>query len=360
MKRKPIRTAILGYGKVAHVHAQALAALPMADFAAVCGRDPEKARLFAARYGVRAYTDIGEMARDAGIEAVVVCTPHPAHAEGAVQAARAGLHVLVEKPLATTLADCDAILSAARESRVVLGTVSQRRFYPSVRRVKAAIEAGKIGRPVLGLLTMLGWRDEAYYRSDPWRGSWAGEGGGVLVNQAPHQVDLLQWFMGPVEEVYGCQGNLNHPYIEVEDTAVAVIRFRGGGFASLVASNAQNPALYGQVHVFGDNGAGVGVRTDKGAMFIAGMTTITEPPVNDLWTVPGEAGRLEEWQREDAVLFRSIDPIQHFHERQLEDFLEAVAHGTRPLVDGEEGRKTVAIIEAIYRSSQERRPVRFD
>ena len=95
-------------------------------------------------------------------------------------------------------------------------------------------------------------------------------------------------------------------------------------------------------------------------MFIAGMTTITEPPVNDLWTVPGAAGRLEEWQREDAVLFRSIDPIQHFHERQLEDFLEAVAHGTRPLVDGEEGRKTVAIIEAIYRSSQERRPVRFD
>ena len=123
-----------------------------------------------------------------------------------------------------------------------------------------AIEAGKIGKPVLGMVTMLGWRDKAYYDSDAWRGTWKGEGGGVLVNQAPHQLDLLLWYMGDVDEVYGVWKNLNHPYIEVEDTAVAVVKFKSGAVGNIVVSNSQNPALYGKVHVFGENGAGVGVR----------------------------------------------------------------------------------------------------
>jgi predicted dehydrogenase len=185
------------------------------------------------------------------------------------------------------------------------------------------------------------------------------EGGGVLVNQAPHQLDLLLWFMGPITELYGCWDNLNHPYIEVEDTALAVIRFESGALGNIVVSNSQKPGLYGKVHVHGKNGASVGVQTDGGAMFVAGMTPVLEPPLNDLWTVPGEEGRLELWKKEDTEFFRNVEAATYYHRLQVEDFLRAVREGRRPLVTGEEGRKTVELFTAIYRSNRDSRPVCF-
>src|SRR5438874_2234961 len=211
------------------------------------------------------------MLRDGGVEAVVVGTPHPLHAEPAVRAAEAGVHVLIEKPLAANLADCDAMLAAARRSGVTLGVISQRRFYEPVQRMKDAIDAGKIGRPALGVFTMYSWREPAYYLSDPWRGRWDTEGGGVLVNQSPHPFDLLLWFMGPAAEVCGYWANVNHPGVEVDDTAVASIRFKRGGLGSVVASVSQNPGIYTKVHVHGTNGASVGAEPDRGSTFIAGM-----------------------------------------------------------------------------------------
>ncbi len=178
--------------------------------------------------------------------------------------------MLVEKPLASSLADCDAMINAAKATGRILSMVSQRRFYEPCLRLREAIDAGKIGTPILGAATLLGWRDKAYYNSDSWRGSWQDEGGGVLVNQSPHQLDLLQWYMGPIAELYGGWANFNHPYIEVEDSAVAVLRFRNGGLGTLMVSNSQNPALYGKVLVHGSNGASVGVQTDGGVMFVAG------------------------------------------------------------------------------------------
>ncbi len=139
---------------------------------------------------------------------------------------------------------------------------------------------------------MYSWRDRAYYQSDPWRGKWATEGGGVLVNQSPHQLDLIEWLMGDVEEVSGYWANLNHPEIEVEDTAVATLRFRSGGLGSIVTSLSQKPGFYTKVHIHGSNGASVGVETDRGATFVAGMSEIAEPPLNDLWTIPGEEHKL--------------------------------------------------------------------
>lgn len=354
-----IKTGIIGCGKGAHLHAQALKNLPESLFTAVYSRNIDKARDFAEQYEVKAYSNIEEMATKGGVEAVIICTPHPAHAETAIKAIKAGMHVLVEKPLASSLEDCDAMIEAAKEHGVTLGTICQRRFYPPSLRIKAAIDAGKIGRPILGTVNMLGWRDETYYRSDPWRGSWKGEGGGVLVNQAPHQLDLLQWYMGPVEEVFGYWSNLNHPYIEVEDTAVAVIRFKNGGLGNVVVSNSEDPALYGKVHIHGENGASVGVQTDGGAMFIAGMSNITEPPLNDLWTIKGEEALLEQWKQEDTEFFNKINPMVYFHERQIENFLRALINGTKPLIDGEEGRKTVELFTAIYRSNRDRVSVKF-
>lgn len=356
---KKLRTGIIGCGKVGSFHAQAYAQLPGSQFTAVCDANRDRAEAFAAQWGVRAYTDVEQMCREAQLDVVSVCTPHPLHANPAVAAASCGCHVLVEKPLASTLADCDAIIEAGERSHVTIGTMVQRRFYRPCMRIRQAIDDGKLGKPVLGMVTMLGWRDEDYYRSDPWRGSWEGEGGGVLVNQAPHQLDLLLWYMGEVDEVYGVWKNLNHPYIEVEDTAAAVVKFKNGGVGSIVVSNSQNPALYGKVHIFGDNGAAAGVQTDGGAMFIAGMSSITEPPVNDLWTVPGEEQLLPRWQEEDRAFFNSVDSMHHYHTQQIQDFLDAVAQGRRPLVDAAEGRRTVELFTAIYRSTRDNAVVKF-
>jgi UDP-N-acetyl-2-amino-2-deoxyglucuronate dehydrogenase len=353
-----LKTAVIGYGKVAHIHAEALTSIPESDFVAVCGRDPAKARAFSDRYGVRPYTSVGEMV-GAGVQAVVVATPHPAHASVTTEALRAGAHAIVEKPLAAALEDCDAMIGTARAGGKKLAMISQRRLYAPTRRVRDAIDAGKLGRPILGTVTMLGWRDEAYYRSDPWRGRWDLEGGGVLVNQAPHQIDILQWFMGEVDELYGAWANLNHPTIEVEDTSIAVLRFKSGALGNILVSNSQNPALYGKVWVHGSNGATVGVQTDGGAMFIAGMSSVAEPPINDVWKVPGEEGMLARWQEEDAGFFRSIDATKHYHRLQIRDFLQAILEGREPLVPGEEGRKTVEIFTAIYRSQRDGRPVKF-
>jgi predicted dehydrogenase len=300
-----LKTGLVGCGKVGHLHARALSRLPQSRFVAACDSDFQLARQFAAEYKkVEAYSDVEEMIAQSGVESLSICTPHPLHAEPAVKAAKAGVHVLIEKPLASSLRDCDAILDAARKSGARIGTVCQRRFYAPCQRIRLAIDEGKIGRPVLGSVTMYGWRDQPYYRSDPWRGTWKGEGGGVLVNQAPHQLDLLQWYMGRIDELFGYSDNLNHRYIATGRHGYCRAALRKRALGNIVVSNSQNPALYGTAYVHGSNGASAGVQTDGGAVFIAGMSTITEPPINDLWTVPGGQELLKQWQRENSDSFQ--------------------------------------------------------
>jgi predicted dehydrogenase len=354
-----VRTALIGCGKVGQIHAAALSSLPESTLVAVCDSSAERSASFASRHGGSAFTDVGVMLREARPEAVVICTPHPLHAAPAIQAAEAGVHVLVEKPLAASLADCDAMLAAAKKTGVKLGVVSQRRLYEPVLRMKAAIDAGKIGRPVLGVFTMYSWRDPAYYQSDPWRGKWATEGGGVLVNQSPHQLDLLQWLMGEIDEISGYWANLNHPTIEVEDTAVATIRFKSGGLGAIVTSLSQRPGIYTKVHIHGSNGASVGVETDRGATFVAGVSEIAEPPLNDVWTIPGEEHLLPQFEAEDRKRFAGMNATAHYHALQVQDFLRAVRADRPPLVTGEEGRTVVAMFTAVYQSQRDGRPVKF-
>ncbi len=356
---KRLRTALVGTGKVAHLHAAALQQLPESEFVAVCGQPSPKRDAFAAKYHVTAFGGIDEMIDRAGVEALCICTPHPDHPAPTIAAAQRGVHVLVEKPLASTLAGCDAMIAAAKAGGAVLGTVCQRRFYPPCQRIYEAIAAGKLERPVLGTATVFGWRDEAYYRSDPWRGTWAGEGGGVLVNQAPHQLDLLLWYLGDIAEVFGLWANLNHPYIEVEDTAVAVVKFRSGALGNIMVSNSQNPALLARVSVHGSNGHSVGVQTDGGAMFVPGLTPVGEPPFNDVWTLPGEAEQVPVWKEQDAALFRSVDPMNYFHAKQIQDFLQAILQGRPPAVTAAEGRRTVELFTAIYQATATGVAVKF-
>lgn len=355
----PVKTALIGCGKVGQLHALALSKLAESQFVAVCDANLARAQAFASQYHVAAFDNVPEMLARSGAEALMICTPHPLHAEGCIEAAKAGVHVLVEKPMAATLEACDAMLEAAAKSGIKLGIVSQRRLFEPVQRMKAAIDAGKIGRPILGTFQMYSWRDEAYYKSDPWRGKWATEGGGVLVNQSPHMLDMLQWFMGEIDEISGYWSNLNHPYIEVDDTAVAMIRFKSGGLGNIVTSLSQKPGLYTKVHVHGSNGASVGVQTDLGATFIAGMNSIAEPPLNDVWTIPGEESLLAQFIAEDRKHFAAIDATTHYHALQIQDFLRAIREDRSPLVTGDEGRTVVAMFTAIYRSSAERKPIRF-
>lgn len=356
---KEYKVGIVGLGKVAHLHAHALQEIENAELTAACSRSLTKAKLFSTNYSTRPFDNITTMVRQADLDLVIICTPHPNHLEPTVETLEAGAHALVEKPLASTLQDCDGMIAAANKANLKLGVISQRRWYPPVLRVKNAIDAGKIGKPVLGTVNMLGWRNMEYYDSDQWRGTWDAEGGGVMVNQAPHQLDLLCWLMGPIDEVYGTWANLNHPYIEVEDTALAIVKFRSGAIGNIILSNSQKPGIFGKIQVHGENGASVGVQTEGGAMFIAGMAPITEPAVNDLWTIPGEDKLLDQFTREDNELFEKINPMEYFIRLQIEEFLDALDHNREPLVTGEEGRKTVELFTAIYRSTRDNHPVKF-
>lgn len=354
-----IRVGIIGCGKVGHLHAKALIGSDQTDFIAVWSRSNSSAEIFAKKYDVLPYDDIVQMTRENMLDLVIVCTPHPFHADPTIAALNAGSHVLIEKPMASSLADCDKMLKAAKETNRKLGVVSQRRWYTPASRIKDAIEANKLEKPILGTVNMLGWRDSSYYNADAWRGTWENEGGGVLINQAPHQLDLLLWYMGEISEVVAFWDNLNHPYIEVDDTAIAIVKFINGALGNIVVSNSQKPGIYGKVHVHGENGASAGVQTDGGAMFIAGMSGITEPPFNDLWSISGEEEYLENWVEKDKVFFSQIDPTVYYLERQIEDFAKAIENDKEPKVTGEDGRRTVELITAIYRSQRDKKIIKF-
>jgi len=358
-KIRPVRlkTALVGCGKVASTHALAYRALPNSEFVAACDISPERAQQFGAKFGVKGYTDLAEMLERERVDVLSVCTQHTQHPAAVEAAAAAGVHVISEKPMAIDLASCDRAILAARNAGIKLGVISQRRWYEPCLRMKQAIDAGKLGKPVLAMVTMLGWREPAYYLSDPWRGTWAGEGGGVVVSQAPHYLDLLFWLMGPAAEIHAYWDNYNHPGIEVDDTVVASVRFKSGGMGTIVLSNSQCPGLCGKIHVHGSSGASVGAETDSGGPFISGVTEKMEPPFNDIWTVPGEESNLAAWNTEDRS--RPWDVMTHYHQMQLGDFLGAVAEDRKPLVDAEDGRRVVELFTAVYRSQRQQAAVRL-
>lgn len=353
------KAAIIGCGKVGHTHAIAYQRLPAAELVAVCDVSLERALAYGEKYGVMAFDDFDQMIKKTEIDLISICTPHPLHVEAIQKAAEAGVHVLTEKPLASDLHDCDLAIEACKTNNVKLGVISQRRYYPPVVRMKDAIAKGKIDIPVIASLTVLGWRDQDYYQMDPWRGTWTAEGGGVLVNQTIHQLDLLLWLMGPIQELFGYWDNFNHPFIEVDDTAVAVMRFKSGAVGHILVSNSQKPGFYGKIHIHGSNGASVGAQTEGGSPFIAGLTEEVEPPINDVWTVSGEEGLLSEYQKADKKFASEIDTLTYYHQLQIEDFIAGIIDDRPPMVTGEDARNAVELFTAIYRSQRENHPIKF-
>ena len=351
---KEIKIGLLGYGKVASLYAEAARGLSKGLLVSAAGRNRERRNGFSEKWKIASRDTVEEMVRQDKVDLVIVTTPHPQHCEGALEALSAGCNVLVEKPMAMNTAQCDQMIAAAKKAGKPLSVVSQRSWFPACRRIRNAIDEGKLGKPSLLQLTILGWRDEAYYSSDPWRGKWASEGGGVLINQAAHQIDIMNWFMGgagSIEEIKGYWENFNHPYIEVEDSAVAVLKFKSGGMGSVLVSNSQKPGIYAKVHLHGSSGASAGVQTDGGAMFIAGVSNITEPPLNDLWTIPGEESLLAKFRAGDEAFFKSLGAgaTAHFFTQQIEDLCASIIEEKAPAVSAEDGRETVKFIETMYR-----------
>ncbi len=347
-----IRMGIIGCGKIAHFHAKAINNLDNCVLVAAANRSQKKLDDFCNKYAIHGYISFEDMIVKEKLDAVTICTPHPTHADIAVKCANLKCHILVEKPLAISVKEADTMIKAAKDNNVLLGTLVQRRNYLPCKRIKQAIDNNLIGKPILAQVTMLGFRSKEYYESDPWRGTVAGEGGGVLVTQASHQIDLMNWYLGEIEAIYGLAANFNHPYIEVEDSAVAIIKYKSGALATLLASNSQNPALYGKVHIFGSNGASLGVQTDGGQMFIAGVSEIEEAPVTDMWNVPNSKDTLSELVKIDTDYFNSVDKMIYFHELHIKNFVQAIL-GNEPLIaDGEAGRATVEVCEAIYSISK--------
>ena len=257
-------------------------------------------------------------------------------------AAQAGKHVVVEKPLEITLARCDAIIAACARTGVRLCTIFPSRFTAANRRIKEAIKLGRFGRITLGDTYVKWWRTQEYYDSGGWRGTWRLDGGGALMNQAIHNVDLLCWLMGEVAQVSAMTATLAHARIEVEDTAVAVLRFTSGALGVIEAATSAYPGLLKRTEIHGDRGS---ARVEQDDITLWEFQEKV-PSDNEVYAaMAGQTGF-----KAGASDPRGITHVGH--RDQLADFLQAIDHGRDPVVDGREGRKSVEVIRAIYRSAE--------
>jgi UDP-N-acetyl-2-amino-2-deoxyglucuronate dehydrogenase len=344
----PYGFVIVGTGMIAGYHARAVRETPGARLVGVVSRSPEKGRAFAAEQGaVLVASSVQELAARPDVHVVTVTTPSGAHLEPALEAIAVGKHVLVEKPLEATPARADRILRAADEQGVRVGCIFQGRFGDAARRVKAAVAAGRLGRLVLASAYVKWHRTAAYYTT-PWKGTWGLDGGGALMNQAIHAVDLLLWFAGMPEVVTGRSTRRVHMGIEADDTTVASLAFPCGALGSIEATTAAFPGWSRRIELAGEHGSIVLeddeiVRWDFVQAEEGDAELRDAPREKALGSGAGSAGGI----------------ALTLHQRQIEDFVAALRAGRAPAVDGREGRKAVQLVHAIYESARTGVPVRL-
>ena len=323
---------IIGYGAIGRTHAQVIESLAGAKLAAIATRSPEKARMAGEKHACAFYTDYREMLKRDDIDIVTICTPAALHLPMALDAAAAGKHCIVEKPIEINVERSQRIIEAFDRRGLTLSVIFQHRFDPASRLMKDAIDGGAFGNLNYGTAKTIWFRDEDYYRATVWRGAWDGDGGGALMNQAIHSIDLLQYLMGPVDAVCGKYDTLYHREIETEDIGVALLRFKSGAIGVIEGMTLAWPGRYSEVSVFGQLGS-AGIRDDalEHYCFKAG----------------------EDAQFEALLAQGKEDPSRHLSfVRQYEDVIDAVKHGRPPVVTGREGLQSVKLIMGIYQSSR--------
>jgi predicted dehydrogenase len=330
-----MRYAIIGVGNIAPIHAAAIHAQGNAEIVAVATRSEERGRAFAAEHGGTWFADYEKMLAQAKPEVVAICGPHDLHLPMTVAAAQAGAHVLCEKPMARNTAECDAMIAACERAGVKLGVAFQGRFEPLSLKLKAGLDAGRIGAMLWASANTLWHRTDAYYASASWRGTWAHEGGGVLINQAIHAIDLLLSLTGMPEKITARMRTLNHQ-IEVEDAALAILEFADGRLGLIQATTIAHPGFPERLEFFGAKGSAV---FNKGEARLEWR--IAEPPEEYIEQAEVSSGAA-----------RPMDITAAGHTALYRDFEAAIAEGRAARVDGHEGRKSVAVVEGIYRSAE--------
>ena len=341
---KMLKFALVGCGRIAVRHAELLGLQQVqgASLVAVCDSDPARAAAFGARFGVPHFTDMHEMMRVADPDIVSVLTPSGLHAEHTLALAPYGKHIVVEKPMALTLDDADAMIRACIEHRIKLFVVKQNRFNVPIQKLRSAVDAGRFGKLVLGTVRVRWCRTQSYYDQDAWRGTWAYDGG-VLANQASHHIDLLEWMMGSVDSVFAKSATalVN---IEAEDTAVVLLQFRNGALGVIEATTAARPKdLEGSVSILGE----------KGTVEVGGFAANAMKVWNFADKQPDD----------DEVMAKySVNPPDVYgfgHHAYYNHVVDCIANDRVQLVDGLEGRKSLELIMAIYESVETGREVKL-
>ena len=330
-----IHVGLIGAGNISQTHARAAAAIPGVSVAAVHGANGVKARELAASHGAAAYDSLDGFLDHKPMDLVVIGSPSGVHAAQGIAAARHRLHVLVEKPIDVTTERADELIAAAEESGVRLGVLFQDRLKPGIVKLKQLVDSGGLGR-VLSVSARVPWyRPPDYYRLSRWRGTAALDGGGALMNQGIHTVDLLLWVLGDVIRVQARTATLLHE-IESEDTALALLEFASGAAGVLEASTATYPGYPRRVEITGTEGT---VVLEHDRLVTADLRT----PRPELVGGGGDA---------NASASSPVVSDASGHQRLIEDFLQAIETGSRPACDGHEGRRSVELVEAIYRSAR--------
>ena len=339
------KVGIIGAGVIGDFHAEALKAMPGAELVAAYARKDDKANAFAQQHGCVGYSDLDQFLAHEDMSVVTVASVSGVHLEHVEAAARAGKHIICEKPLEVTTARIDQMIKTCDEAGVMLAGIFPRRFNPSTEIFQRAIENGRLGKVVLVDVAIKWWRSQEYYDSGAWRGTWELDGGGALMNQSIHTIDLMLHLLGPAKSVRASCGLEAHQGIEVEDVAVAMVEFANGARGVIQASTAcySNTGLPASIHVCGDKGS-IRMCDDK----------------FDLWDLRNPLPRDEEILERFGVGAvqagaGAADPKAidfQWHQRNFEDALEALRLGETPQVDGREARRAVELIEAVYASAK--------
>ncbi|HEU5417137.1 MAG TPA: Gfo/Idh/MocA family oxidoreductase [Streptosporangiaceae bacterium] len=336
---------IVGAGVISATHAEAIAALPNARITAVTDVEPGRAQAFAAEHDAAPEADLAALLARDDVDVVSVCVPSGRHAEIGVQAAAAGKHLIVEKPVDVTLAAADQLITAADAAGVALTVISQHRFDPGLIRLRELAGSGGLGRLLLGEASTKWFRSQGYYDSAAWRGTWAMDGGSLL-NQGIHYVDMLTWIMGPVAEVSAVYATGNHQ-IEVEDTALAVVRFASGAVGTITSSTVVFPGFAQRLEISGTNGTAI---IEDGEIAHLGLREESPGP-----GLRGSREQLGATLPGAAVSAAAIGVASHA--AQIADLLGAVEQSRPPAVTGADGRAALEIICAVYESARTGHPV---
>jgi UDP-N-acetyl-2-amino-2-deoxyglucuronate dehydrogenase len=345
-----MNVGIIGSGNISGTHARAASAIPGVAVTAVYGRNSERVERLANEHGARGYTDLDRFLQHRPMDIVAIGTPSGLHATHGIAAAERGLHVIVEKPIDVTVARANALVAAADAGHVKLGVFFQDRFAPGVRALKRLVDDGTLGRPILASARVKWFRPPEYYAASSWRGTRALDGGGALMNQGVHTVDLLLWLLGPVRRVFARTAAALHE-IEVEDTAVAVLEFESGALATLEATTAAFPGYPRRIELSGTNGTAI-IEDDR--LVATEIRSEAAPARRPGPFGPGEL-ESETGATGSAPPINVSSPVVadvSGHRAVIEDFIQAIADGRAPVCDGREAIRSVALVEAIYDSAR--------